>query len=580
MDEVYNAEKEIEEICKKNKIFFSSVKEIEGLKLSNLLNLVHNEIEVFLKNKERNGFYILTIKNPDSEEKYPLRIEYEGNEENKGTEEKDEEVEKTLGKFYDKIELAYEFLSVQPLHFDENKIWWIWEKDCFRWIKIDETSILNLIRKNCDENTIRANERQQILEALRQVSREKKPEKPKESWIQLKKKIIDLHTGEEIEASPKYFVSNPINWNLGKCEDTPNIDALFSSWVDEEHKDELYELLSFCIVPSYFIHRLFCIIGSGSNGKSTFQKILDKFIGEENITSSSLNLLLKERFEGSKLYKKLVCLIGETNFNLISNTDFLKKVTGEDMVRCEFKGKDGFDFRNYAKIVMATNSIPPTADKTDGFYRRWKIIDFHHKFKIEKDVFSEITDEEFENLALKCLNIAKRLWNERIFTNDGTFEERKQRYEEKSNPLMKFIKENYERNIQNETLFSEFFEEFMIYLEDRGFRTLSAIAVSKQLKNEGFDIKTISKEEKNGRFIIGLNKKINNINNINLFPIPFSHREIIRNKVNKVNKVNNQAIQTPEVEDFLSKYTKLKEKPKDEPNQTPEFEGFDIDKNE
>lgn len=425
------------------------------------------------------------------------------------------QLKKIMTKFYDKVELAKEFLSIQPLYYDDKKIWWMWKKKDYRWIKIDETDILNSIRICTVENTIRANEKQEILEALKQVARENKPEEPKESWVQFKSQIIDIKTMTLIPATSKYFIFNPINWNLGKSEETPILDTLFDSWVDKEHRQELYELLAFCIVPNYFIHRLFCLMGSGSNGKSTFLNILEKFIGLDNLTSSSLNFLLKERFEGAKLYKKLICLIGETNFSLISNTDFLKKITGDDIIRCEFKGKEGFDFKNYAKIIMATNSIPTTTDKTDGFYRRWKIIDFYHKFNIEKDVLSEIPDEEFENLALKCLNLAKKLWENRIFTNDGDFNTRKIRFEERANPLIKFLNENYEKNIQTEVLFGEFFENLTIFLEERGLRVLSAIAVSKQLKDEGFEIRQINKNGRTAKYILGLKSRLNNTNNQN-----------------------------------------------------------------
>lgn len=409
-----------------------------------------------------------------------------------------------IKEFANKRILAKRFLGVFPLYFDKNKIWWQWNEDDYFWERIDETDILNSLNDVAIVNTIESKQRNEILEALRQEARKTKPKEPKESWVQFQNKLIDINTGEEIEASPEYFISNPIKWKLGENEETPEMDKLFESWVGQDHIEELYELLAFCIVPSYFIHRQFCLIGSGANGKSTYLKILENFIGEENITSSSLDLLLKQRFEGSKLLKKLVCLIGETNFKLITNTDFLKKVTGEDTIRCEFKGKDGFDFRNYAKLIMATNSLPPTSDKTDGFYRRWKIIDFPNKFATEKDVLSSIPNKEYENLARKCFYIAKRLWVDRVFTNDGTFEERKQRYEEKSNPLMKFVGDCFIRDVNGEVFFQEFFEGVNNYLQERGFRELSAIAVSKQLKSEGFDIKTLTRKDKNGRFIIGL----------------------------------------------------------------------------
>ena len=444
-------------------------------------------------------------------------------------------IDKAIKSFTDKRNLAEQFIKIQPLYYDGNKIWWIWDEEEFKWKRTDKTNILNAIAHCSVGNTINSKEKVEILEALEQIGRENNPEENKESWIQFKNKIYDIENGEELEASPKYFVTNPIPYALGKEEETPIIDELFISWVGEEHKQELYEIIAFCIIPNYFIHRMFCLIGSGANGKSTYLRILEKFIGIENITSSSLNLLMKERFEGSKLLNKLVCLMGETNFNLISNTDYLKKLTGEDLVRCEFKGKDGFDFRNYAKLIMATNSLPPTADKTDGFYRRWKIIDFSNKFKKEKDVLSNIPETEYNNLALKCLNIVRKLWIDRKFTNDGDFEKRKLRYEDKSNPLNKFIKENYIRDVNKDILFNDFFDNFIIYLEERGARILSSPAVSKQLKNEGFEVKLLTKDSKTGRYILGLNN-ISNLNNLK--SVSELHRESSKNLSNLSNLSN------------------------------------------
>jgi len=446
--------------------------------------------------------------------------------------------ERIISNYLSKEDLAKQLLHIQPLHYDENKLWWAWNTKEFKWELTDEVNILNFVRKLSFANTIRAKEKYEILESLKQESRLLKPQEIKPTWVQFNDSIIDIESGERIKATPKYFVTNPIKWKLGKTEKTPNFDILFESWVGKDHIQELYEILAFCLVPSYFIHRLFCLIGSGANGKSTYLRILEKFIGEENIISTSLFLLLNQRFESSRLLNKLACLIGETNFNLLINTDLLKKLSGEDMVRCEFKGKNGFDFQNYAKLIMATNSLPPTADKTEGFYRRWKIIDFQNKFNKEKDVLSNIPKEEYENLALKCLNIAKELWNKRIFTNEGDFNERKKRYEDKSNPLMKFITENYQRNNNGEVFFQEFFESFNNYLEERGFRILSAVSVGKQLRNEGFEIKTLTRKNKNGRFILGLSQKINGINQMNVFHIHPYSRKAELNHVNSINSVN------------------------------------------
>lgn len=417
-----------------------------------------------------------------------------------------------------KRKLARDFLIEQPLYYDKNKIWTLWDWNKYCWIKTDDIEILNLVADMVDYDTIDATEKNEIIEALKQESRKLKPLTPESSWVQFKKKLKNIETCEEMMASPKYFIFNPIPYDLGTSEETPEIDKLFVSWVGEEHRQELYEVLAFLLITSYFIHRIIILLGSGANGKGTFQKIVRKFLGSSNITSSSLSLLLQSRFEGSKLYKKLVCQIGETNFTTISKTEYLKNLTGEDLVRIEFKGKDGFDEENYAKIIINTNSLPPTLDKTDGFYRRQKIIDFPNQFPQEKDVLVNIPEQEYNNLALKCFNIASRLWKERIFTNDGNFEERKKRYEEKSNPLMLYLKKSFEKDINKQVLFQDFYESLGEFLEENGYRSLTAMAVSKQLKAEGYEVKQLTRNGNTGKYIIGITE-ITEITHLSTHPL-------------------------------------------------------------
>lgn len=408
---------------------------------------------------------------------------------------------------------AQKFEKLQPFFYDKSGIFWLWNHEDFCWEITDDIDMLNMIKMTVEKDVNNSKLRLEILNALKQRGRMNIPKEIKPTWIQFRERIIDIQTNEEFKATPNYFVTNPILWRIGEEDSTPTFDKLFKEWVGEEHKEELYEVIAFCLAPSYFIQRLICLIGAGSNGKSTYLNILRKFIGNQNITSVSLDDLMKSRFAGAKLFRKSVCLIGETNFNTLQRTDFLKKLTGGDMVPGEFKNKNPFDFINYAKLVMASNSLPMTADKTDGFYRRWKIIDFPFKFGEKRDILSEIPEKEYENLAKKCLNILRRLWEERTFTNDGDFDDRRKRYEEKSNPVMLYIRESYEKDINSDVLFSEFYEGLLDFFNENGFRTLTKPTVTKQLKMEGFDISLATVNNVHGTFIYGIKKKDTSVQN-------------------------------------------------------------------
>lgn len=395
--------------------------------------------------------------------------------------------------YINKEDLAEQILTHQPMYYDENKIWWIWNIQKFRWEISDETDLLNQVNMLSYANTIKSNEKNEIIESLKQSSRKLKPKPIKSTWLQFNDEIFDIENGEIFKATPEYFVTNPIPWRLHpeRFEDTPTIDKIFEEWVGKEYIRTLYEIISYCMIPSYPIHRLFCLIGGGLNGKSCFLSLLRKFIGQDNCCSTELDTLLSSRFEVTRLHKKLVCQMGETNFNEIKKTSILKKLSGGDLIGFEYKNKNPFEEHNYAKIIIATNNLPTTTDKTIGFYRRWLIIEFPNQFSEKKDILDDIPEEEYESLALKCTGILKDLLKVREFYNEGTIEIRKQRYEEKSDFLQKFLDEFTIKDSQSFITKSDFYKKFVEWCKETNNRILAENSVGRKMKDK--DIETSKK---------------------------------------------------------------------------------------
>jgi len=408
----------------------------------------------------------------------------------------------------DRITQTQEYYNSNPFFYDRNKIWFCWNKKKYKWEKSDEVDILANIYDDAGADITTSKERTEITNALKHVGRKNTPMELEGVWIQYKDTLYNIENKEQKEATPKFFITNPIPYEMGESEDTPEIDKLFVSWVGEKHKQELYEIFAFAQAPKYFIHRIICLIGSGSNGKSTLLSLLRNYLDDDNVVSSSLDALMKVRFEGSKLYKKLVCLMGETNFGTLTQTDYIKGLSGEDKMRIEFKGKDGFDAVNNAKLILSTNSLPATNDKTVGFYRRWKIINFNNQFKKEKDVLKEIPKEEYNNLAKKCFRILQEMWVKRIFTNDGNFEERKANYERHSNPLMIFMENKFEKDMNSDYIVDDFREELGEFLTEGGFRIMSPKEITRRLIDNGYEIKQINRDGINRKRILGVKRRI------------------------------------------------------------------------
>ena len=322
-----------------------------------------------------------------------------------------------------------EFWKEQPFFYDKSKIFWIWDLKDKKWIRSDEVDFLNAIQKMQGVETLNSKNKAELVEGFKQIGRQHFPKPIKKEWVQFLDKIYDVQTGENFEATPEYFVTNPIPWKIGESEDTPAIDKLFLEWVGENDKKSLYEFIAYNISLDKFMQRIFAFCGGGSNGKGTFIKLNYKFLGEDNCVSSEIKSLSEDKFEPAVLYRKLLCVMGEVSYGDLRNTNQLKKLAGEDKISFQFKGKTPFTDENTATCVCLTNSLPATPDKSLGFYRKWKIEDFPNQFtEISKDLIKEIPEVEFENLAKKSLRILKELYEHRKFNNEGSFEERMDKY--------------------------------------------------------------------------------------------------------------------------------------------------------
>ena len=411
-------------------------------------------------------------------------------EEAKIKEDKARRLGKGITFFTGKKNLAEQFIKIQPIYYDKSRLWWIWNFNENKWLICDETDVMNYLSQNSEADTISSKERTEILEALRQVSRKNKPEKVKNTWIQFNDTIVDFETGEEFPSTPEYFITNPIPYNLHKerFSETPIMDKIFEEWVGEKYVQTLYEIIAYCLIPFYPMHRIFCFVGAGMNGKSKYLELLRKFVGTENCCSTELDTLLNSKFEVFRLYKKLVCQMGETNFNEMNKTSILKKLSGGDLIGFEKKRCDPFEDNNYAKILISTNNLPTTTDKTIGFYRRWLIIDFDNQFSEKKDILADIPEEEYECLTVKCLGILKNLMEERQFHNEGSIEDRMKKYEEKSNPFDKFWNEFVIEDYDSYITKASFKRTINQWCKENNFRELSDQSINQKMKEKNIDL--------------------------------------------------------------------------------------------
>ncbi len=204
------------------------------------------------------------------------------------------------------------------------------------------------------------------------------------------------------------------------------------------HRDNPFEIIT-------------TLLGYGSNGKSVLLGLLTSLHGTNNISNVSLKSILTNRFALSDLENKTVNIDTELSSTTIEDAAILKKLTGKQPIRIERKNEKAYDTRLYAKLFFNANKIPETKDDSDAYYRRNIIVSLPNQFEEVKSetslkiadpyILDKLTSEdELSGIFIVLMNALRMLLkNKRIYVNDKTIQQRREKYQIALDPVKMFL---------------------------------------------------------------------------------------------------------------------------------------------
>jgi putative DNA primase/helicase len=215
---------------------------------------------------------------------------------------------------------------------------------------------------------------------------------------------------------------------------------------DESLKKILLEFMGYALSDdSYWLHKALVMVGTGSNGKSTFIKTLTKLVGKDSYSTIRIGDL-KHEYSRQLLDGKLFNISEETPNNALVASDIFKDVTsgGELQVREPYKSP--YKMVCKAKIILTCNDMPSVSDTSQGFYRRLLIVPFRAEIDERgKDFDPQITeklDAELPGILNMALKAYKRVRIEKSFSRALASETYLERYKLDSDPLKRWFQEN------------------------------------------------------------------------------------------------------------------------------------------
>jgi P4 family phage/plasmid primase-like protien len=309
--------------------------------------------------------------------------------------------------------------------------------------------------------------------------------------LNLQNGFLNIKTGQFTEHSSSHLslIQLPVPYNPeAEC---PNILKFLEEVLQPQDVSTALQIIGYCIYKSAKYEKAIMLYGrSGDNGKGTFIRLIESFVGLDNTSHVSLQDLGGDKFAAADLYGKMVNTCGDISADKLSRSGIFKMLVSGDTIRAQRKYGQPFNFRNYAKLIFSANQIPDSEDRTFAFYKRWILLNFEKVFRENKDtnlIDKLTTPEELSGLLNRALIALKQLQKDEGF-RVISIEETMQQYNKNTDTTTMFIKERCildPGNPECYTITTNLRTIYVTYCSERNERPLDANVFGAKLKEHG-----------------------------------------------------------------------------------------------
>jgi len=284
---------------------------------------------------------------------------------------------------------------------------------------------------------------------------------PEQKKIPFKNGVYNLQTGELEEHQAEDNFTHKISWEYDPDAQCPEIHKFLDQVLsNKKDKELILETIAYSLKAGYPYAHALLLHGKGKNGKTVLLKLWKELLSQENYKEEELQQLENEKFATRWVYRKLGLFCDDLPSTRLETGSTLKSLTGGGETRAEIKGGDHFEFSSYATPVFACNQIPASNDDSEGFYRRWEIVNFPYKFvdnpvreneKEKKDkqkLIEELTSkEEIEGLINEAIVRLELMEDEGGFQHKTNADSTRTVWKSYSSPFEQFIENCIEQGM-------------------------------------------------------------------------------------------------------------------------------------
>ncbi len=243
------------------------------------------------------------------------------------------------------------------------------------------------------------------------------------------------------------------------------------------------------------LQRGLILLGSGANGKSTVLEVVErifKWAGAKTTALAPQNLendYNRDLLAGARLN---VC-------NEMPESDILVgsavKATISGDVQTARKIREApYSFRPTALQLFAANFLPSVSDSSQGFWRRWCILDFNRSFRPhERDPYraEKIMESELEAITKRCVERGLEALKRRRYNEPASSINAVSNWQTQADQVASWVRDSVdilgEDDRDQWATPTELYENYTTWCSTTGHRSMSKHKFGRRIKELGID---------------------------------------------------------------------------------------------
>lgn len=283
---------------------------------------------------------------------------------------------------------------------------------------------------------------------------------------------LDYQTNKIVPHNPEYYCTIYSDVKYDPSASCPKFMNTLDIWFKGENdtKDFIQEWFGYSLSGSFKANAFLMVYSKGGEGKSTLFGVLEKLVGQHNVTSTPLTNF-NSTFGLEPLIGKKLNISTESNTQSF-DTAKLKAITAGEKITVNRKNIAEIEMILPIKMMYLLNKLPEISDSSHGFKRRLLILPFLNKLssaqqdkRLPQKLEGELSG--ILNWAMKGL---KRLENNNYkFTISKSMAKILNKYLTPEEVMEKFVTANIRVDSDAITPGKEVISAYVIWCNNNGF---------------------------------------------------------------------------------------------------------------